>query len=69
MNNECVNCKNYNDKTMYNVDGVCVEILPTDYVVIDNTFNYAVQCPNECGKCKLDSENNIKCITCKTIYI
>ena len=68
MNNECVNCKNYNDKTMYNVEGVCVEILPTDYVVIDNTFNYAVQCPNECGKCKLDSENNIKCITCKTPY-
>ena len=69
MNNECVNCKNYDEKTMYNVDGVCVETIPSNYILIDNDYNYAVICPEECGKCKLDSDNNIKCTTCKTPYL
>jgi hypothetical protein len=68
MNNECVNCKNYNEKIMYNVDGVCVETIPSNYVLIDSDYNYAEICPDECGKCKLDSENNKKCTNCKAPY-
>ena len=68
MDNECVNCKNYNDKTMYNVNGVCVETIPSDYVVKDEDYNYAVQCNIECGTCVLDINKNIKCTSCKDPY-
>jgi len=62
IDKKCINCK---ESGKYNVNGECLDTLPSDYIVTDTDFYYAEQCEENCATCIIDKT---KCTSCKSPY-
>ena len=62
LNGECVNCKT---KNKFNVNNNCVDSVPDDYVITDDTTGYAEPCDEKCASCLI---SKTQCTSCKSPY-